>query len=262
MTCETFEQLLPPWLTGELSDEQGADMQAHLAQCGACQQVAAAMQGVLRACEQMEREVTVPPEVQAAWRRRIRAEAAVPQRSALVRRSRQWAAAAAVLVMVAGGMMLYRSQIRETPNAEALPQADQNPSMARMALPEEAGTLYATQEDGLPKVMAGGELDPALQAESWVHIESADLQAGRQAVLALVERFKGEITLETLSESELVLMTSAPWDQLGALMDEVAALGALVDWHNATTRLGIADESSNEAVARLRITLTAVPPAN
>ena len=75
MDCKEAQMLLDALVDGELSAEQEAELLAHVHACEACmEEYKAAM--LLKDClKDMDEEIAVPLEAQAAWRRAIHAEA-------------------------------------------------------------------------------------------------------------------------------------------------------------------------------------------
>lgn len=101
MDCTEFLNLLDAFLDEELSREDAERMLSHAAECEEC----AALLSLRRDLRSLEDDVDVPEEFSASWRAAVEAEAKQEKRAPLRSFRQSWLAAAAALVMIAGGAL-------------------------------------------------------------------------------------------------------------------------------------------------------------
>lgn len=119
MNCERFIAMLDDYMDGTLTKADVDAMEAHARECRSCaSQMAAAdfmMQAQLFADTETEdflaaEAVEVPLEVQSGWRKQTRAENRRKNTRKYVRR---FGAAAAAVVFLASGAMVYRNRLSD-----------------------------------------------------------------------------------------------------------------------------------------------------
>ena len=178
MVCDEARMLLDALVDGELSAEQEAELIAHVHACEACmEEYKAAM--LLKDClKDMDEDIAVPLEAQAAWRRAIHAEA----KRKLSRRWMRVASIAAVMLVLVGGMGLVTKD--RAPAALTVPKTME--MSVKSAAPVE---LIAADGDMQDAAAAAGVADNGYTARK--KFTAADLQAAGEAVEMLSAEYSG-----------------------------------------------------------------------
>lgn len=107
MNCKEFSNLLDAYLDGALSDDLARRMRGHAMDCAECAQQMAVRQD----CRSLQKDIEVPDEFSAGWRRMIREEHTMEKTQNKRNGWKQWIAVAAALVFVVGGTMLTRDNV-------------------------------------------------------------------------------------------------------------------------------------------------------
>ena len=116
MNCKEALALLDAFIDGELTAEQESALLDHVNACEACKQEFDAARLLRDVLGDMDEEIAVPLEAQAAWRKAVRQEA----KRVAVKKWTRWAyAAAAALVLVVGCTVALNA---EKPGEMAVPQ--------------------------------------------------------------------------------------------------------------------------------------------
>lgn len=102
MNCDTFKQNIDAYLDGELTEEQQSEMDAHADECSACQEALEQAVSLSSLCAELNEELSVPLEAQAAWRRAVREEANKKRRPISMWTRGLGTVAAALVVLVTG----------------------------------------------------------------------------------------------------------------------------------------------------------------
>ena len=211
MDCKEAQMLLDALVDGELSAEQEAELLAHVHACEACmEEYKAAM--LLKDClKDMDEEIAVPLEAQAAWRRAIHAEAKK-------KLSRKWmrvvsvAAAALVLVVGMGFVTKDRAPVQQ-PAPEVMEL-----SVKAAAVPE----LIAADGDMQDAAAAAGVADNGYTARK--KFTAADLQAAGEAVEMLSAEYSGSCTAEK-EEASVLYRVELPYDYMEDFLSAVSRIG-------------------------------------
>lgn len=113
MNCKTFQANLDAYIDSELDRKTRRAMEEHAATCPDCGALLNRAMDTVTLCAELNEGLTVPLEVQASWRRAVRAEAEAKDRERTKRRSHRsvWVRAvaglaAAVVLFVAVGSQL------------------------------------------------------------------------------------------------------------------------------------------------------------
>ena len=167
-TCESFAELLDPFIDGELSPEEEAEVRAHLKECPACLQYVEDALAIRDAFPTVE-EVEVPADFTAHVMDAVRASAppaVVPAAGAKQKQTRRkksmrpWlpmAACFAVILLAAQAVLPLRGANSEAPNAESASMDTTRQYAADEAHSEEEETMleessqspsYATDAQG------------------------------------------------------------------------------------------------------------------
>lgn len=111
MNCDTFKQNIDAYLDGELTQEQRNEMDAHADECSACREEMEQAVSLSGLCAELNENLAVPLEAQAAWRRAVRAEANKKRRPMGMWARGVGTVAAALVVLVTGtfGMRMQES---------------------------------------------------------------------------------------------------------------------------------------------------------
>lgn len=122
MKCEEFMQMLDAYIDGALDGGKRVEMENHAAECASCKEEMDAAVQLSRMLADLDEEVSVPLEAQAAWRKAVRAEAKLPRNrlNGWVRSLGTVAAALVVLVVGTYGMRMDQPTASER-QPETLP---------------------------------------------------------------------------------------------------------------------------------------------
>lgn len=189
MSCEEARMLLDAYVDGELSAGQERTLMDHVSACDACRQEFEAAMLLKDALRDMDEEISVPLEAQAAWRNAVRREA--KQRS--FRRWLRWAsAAAAVLVLAVGCGAMLRGGL---PQDKLIGEAGEV-LVAKDGAQERSVQVYALEED--------------YSARKKYEVE--DFNAACDTIEQLVAEYSGSYAVEGEEEGAAVYRIELPKD--------------------------------------------------
>ena len=218
MDCTEFNGMLDLLMDGALSDGQRHAMEAH---GQGCPEYAAAMRSTLQMkalFDQMEPEVDVPLNVQAAWRGAVR-EASRRQKQ---KRMRRWivSAAAAVVVLAGAGLTLG---LRGAPKQSAA-----TPSFEAQSVVEMEDAAAPVKEKAARPVLASGNIvsnstaDAAPANEAPGAVVEADGVAGEAVVLEeSAEAMEGFMAEEEYASEDAASSPLAPACELAIQVEDV-----------------------------------------
>jgi anti-sigma factor RsiW len=192
MRCKEAQKLVSEYVDGSLEERRAAELEKHLESCPDCREVLRDLESIVREARSLK--TVVPPD--AVWerisgalagarldekaRRRERAPVIAPGRALFPSRRPIWAAAAAVLVMALGGLVLVRPWSHRLPSS--LTARDQY-TLAKL---EEAKGFYRQAIKALSDAAAAqtGTLDPKTAAalEHNLAVVDASIMACQAAV--------------------------------------------------------------------------------
>lgn len=251
MNCKEFSDLLDAYLDGELTPEEETALRDHAALCPDC----AARLLVLQDSHRLDRAADVPEEFSAAWRKAVREEEA-SRKVLSFPRVRRYAAAAAALVLVAGGALLAwgnRPALNPAPAAEhaaamkasgIAPMATMMP-MANVASTNKpavsfffssavANSNMSMAEEAAPEETEAEEAvffeDASASMEAWAMDDEED--AAREAVPAAAMMAKAAdsgMAETTAGEAKLVIVTGDLKAGRAALVKLTESLGGSVE---------------------------------
>lgn len=216
MSCEEARSMLDAFVDGELTARQERALMEHAAGCDACGKEMEAAILLRDALKDMDAEVNVPLEAQAAWRKAVRAEAG---RGRARRWTRYACGAAAALVLVVGCTFALKGDVFG--GEKQLP-------MAR--------TVKVAQEDGAI-IAADGAREAAASAVSaedtdeytvWKKYEAEDVEAACASVEALVAEYSGSFGVET-DDGAVSYRIELPCDYAEDFLSAVSRIGAELD---------------------------------
>ena len=221
MVCEEARMLLDALVDGELSAEQEAELMAHVHACEACmEEYKAAM--LLKDClKDMDEDIAVPLEAQAAWRRAIHAEA----KKKLSRKWMRAASIAAVMLVLVGGMGFVTK--------DRTPAAQPAPGVMEMSVKSPAAVeLIAADGDMQAAVAAAGAADSSYTARK--KFSAADLQSAGEAIEMLAAEYSGSITVEK-EEASVLYRVELPYDYMEDFLSAASRIGTELDSETVDT---------------------------
>lgn len=178
MTCETALELMSAALDGELTADEQAQLDEHLAQCGPCRALFDDLTAIHGACDDWE--VAPPPELREKILSDLPAQDK-PRKVVPIRWGR-WAAMAATFLFVSFAAWRLPSYFTSRPAAqnhpdEAVLAADPSPVEASVPLAEEPGMTQPSKATPLPQPAASPEaaIPAAASDEGEVSAEASDV---------------------------------------------------------------------------------------
>lgn len=171
MNCEEARKLIDAYIDGELSEAEKRALMDHAQACEMCAQELEAAELLRDTLSNMDEDVQVPLQAQAAWRNAVRAEAKK-------KNSRKWMrvgyAAAAVVLLIGSGLAL-----REAPQP-------QSPVMLAAGAPVVANELIA--KDGVAPKLSSATAD-TVEYSVWKKISSENPQQDREELKMLAAEY-------------------------------------------------------------------------
>lgn len=211
MSCEEARRLLDAYVDGELSPEQERGLMDHVNACENCKQEYDAACTLRDMLGDMDDNIAVPLEAQAAWRSAVRAEAKK-------KISRRWtriaSSVAAALVLVFGLTMALR------PGEEApagMPMTINAPIIARDGESEQVSAAAD-----------GAEQDYS----AWKKYSTERFDAACETIEALTAEYSGSFKLEGEPVSgarEAVYRIELPRDYMADFLSAASCIGSELD---------------------------------
>lgn len=230
VNCSFFQEHMNAYLDSELDQETRSAMISHADECPDCSERLETMTRLLMMCAELDEGLSVPLDVQSAWRHAIRREAAGKQvpsgRNAGVRRRkpnglvRAVSAVAAAAVLLAGGTVAYRlsgaapastasSQLFRSVNSAEETSAKHTGEFDLMAAP--SGTL----------IEVDGEVDDVVM-DGQGTLEMGAGQAGDAAAHAPSGTEQPKVVLRSASRAFETSTFDQTVDAISGLVDEYA----------------------------------------
>jgi anti-sigma-K factor RskA len=165
MTEDRYQELLGPYLLGELTEEEERELERHLEECSGCRDE---LDRVQRTHDLLRQLATYEPPTELEDRVLGRARGEIPARSRAGWRI--WVSAAALVVVVVLGIGILRAILGDSPNAVPLTST---------ALAPEAGGQVQVEEDGENfqvelEVWKMPDLEEDEYYEMWYYAEGGD----------------------------------------------------------------------------------------
>ncbi len=164
MDCKEFSNLLDARTDGTLSDADERRMRAHAAECASC----AARLTLREDLMDLDADAAVPDDFSAAWREQIAQEEKREEKGFFGSGWKRWAAAAAMLAVVLGGVLIGRNRLPSVASSTGNGAASRETAAEkRTAAPEEGeetallSILSASGQTTLPDAQAAGPADSA-----------------------------------------------------------------------------------------------------
>lgn len=211
MDCEKLRSQLDAYLDGELSEAEARALEDHAKACEGCARELEAARLVRDALADMDAEVAVPLEAQAAWRAAVRAEA---RRRSVRKWRRLSCVAAAALVLVFGGSLMLRGA----------------PDAPDAAQPQPVMLLSGNEVSGRGIIARDGDAEPAADVgeeayAAWKKIETEDASAAMETLRALAEEYSGTC----FEEGEEACRVELPCAYLEDFLNAISRIGTELD---------------------------------
>lgn len=211
MDCERFRYLLDAYIDGVLNDEEMRRFMDHADTCEDCRREMREAEMLRDMMKDMDDEIVVPLQAQAAWRNAVRAESKKLRMKRLVRFG--YAAAAALALVVGVSFVTNDTNAR---NAELV-----QPEMIRAV-----GVAVETEEliarDGSAATVASVQVDTAIAATKKIQVASCD-EACRTLSL-LSEEYSGSFGSEPF-EDGISCRIELPYEYMSDFLSAASRVG-------------------------------------
>lgn len=217
MDCERFGYLLDAYIDGEMNDEDMRQFMDHADSCEDCRMALREAELLRDVMKDMDDDVAVPLQVQAAWRNAVRAEA----KKIRMRRVMKFAyAAAAALVLVIGCTIgLNAVNEKSEPAAEA-------PMLKRAAVNEAA--LIARDGEA-----AAATADYSASYTAMKKIETEDYDSACMTVELLCQEYSGAFSAEAASaegeKSAISYRIELPYEYMSDFLSAASRIGTEIE---------------------------------
>lgn len=201
MDCEKARQLMDAYIDGDLSAEDMRALEDHAMACEECKRELEAAKLLRDTLADMDDEVAVPLEAQAAWRSAVRAEA---KRKNMRKWQRIAYAAAAALVLVVGAAAAFR----DVPEQGALMTMDAG-SMAR--------TVSIIEADGVEEVSVNADAS----YNAWKKISVDAPAAAREEIEMLAAEYSATCT----DAGEGICRIELPYEYMQDFLNAAGRIG-------------------------------------
>ncbi len=211
MDCKEFSNLLDAYMDGALPDAEASLLKAHAAECEAC----AALLSLRQDCRRMDGEIQAPDSFSSSWRRMIREEKKMEERSRKAVHWKTWLSVAAALVFVLGGTLASRDSL---PSRNVTSAANESYLYAEKAA---APVSYRSMAGGGMSNAAYDTSAPAypMMEDGAVYDEAAEYEAGSAA------------QTEKIIRSASFTVKTAEYDaDLQKIQDLTAEMGGRVEY--------------------------------
>ena len=247
MNCEKFMALLDAYVDNALSTEEKEQFLMHAETCEICKTELQNAEMLRNLLAEMNDDVAVPLEAQAAWRRAVREEAQKRKTKSLKRIwMRASYAAAAVLVVLLGTTLVFRNDTDTTPK-----QPLELATVENDGANEKSGTAEKAEADGVANfAMAkiATETESAGTDGSYTarkKISVMDYVLACETIEALTGEYSGTSSVEKL-EGEAIYRVEIPYAYMTDFLNSVARIGVELDSE-------IVDEASETAIVCIQI---------
>ena len=207
MDCKEFSNLLDAFMDGALPDADAQRMRAHAAECAEC----AALLAVRQDCRGLEEEIEVPDSFPSSWRRMIREEAEMEEKSRKKVNWKAWTGIAAALVFLVVGTLINRDNM--------LPRTSYNTASSTDRAYAEPAESYRSAALGSVKNFSydSGAADMLMMAGDYAEYEEAAEAGGGQ-----VEKI--------IRSASFTIKTTSYEDDLQRIQDLTADMGGRVEY--------------------------------
>lgn len=216
MNCDGFGRLLDAYIDGELHEEELRQFMDHAQNCENCRIALREAEMLRDLMKDMDDDVAVPLEAQAAWRGAVRAEA----KKLKLRRAMKFAyAAAAALIVLVGTTVAFNAV-----NEKGADTAQMQPMMMRAA-----GTEAETEE----LIARDGDTAAASADYSQAYTAMKKISAGNydeacMTVELLCQEYTGTFTAEAAAEGEKNAVSyriELPYEYMADFLNAASRIG-------------------------------------
>lgn len=214
MSCEEARMLLDAFVDGELTAEQESALMDHVNACEACKHEFDAAVLLRDVLGDMDDDIAVPLEAQAAWRNAVRQEA----KKRNMKKWTRWAyAAAAALVLVVGCTAALNA---DKPGEAALPQ------QKALVLNAENGLI--AKDGAEEQLVSAASLDESYSA--WKKFEAEDIESACGTIELLAAEYSGSCFVETQQEGQTAICRiELPRDYMEDFLAAASRIGTELD---------------------------------
>ena len=216
MDCKEFSNLLDALMDGALPDAYARRMRDHARECDAC----GALLSLREDCRRMDGEIQVPDSFSSSWRKTIREEKRMEEKSKKAVNWKTWVSIAAALIFVVGGTLATRDDLPSRQRTAA-----SNGSASNTAkLAEEPAAYRSMAAGGMTNVLYGtGAMEAAPMMEYALEEDEAEYayDAGTSAAVK---------TEKIIRSASFTVKTVAYDADLQRLQDLTAELGGRVEY--------------------------------
>lgn len=240
MKCDEFTSALDAYIDGELSPDDVRAMCEHAEGCAACGDELKRAEFLRDALRNMDADVFLPLEAQAAWRSVVKCERARKRKNTWIRSLTAVAAAAVVLV---GSITLIGNQKNDLNTDGVMLESAPTPIAAQDSAEMTASRVKEDSADSAARMIASdGEsagLAENAQDETdyacWKKIRVENLDSACNALEQLASEYEGSVTREDGIDHEVTYRVELP----DAYLDDfAAAVGGIGDVRDSETREG------------------------
>lgn len=179
MTCETAIELISAKLDGELTADQAAQLDRHLAQCSACRALLEELTAIHAACEGLD--VTPPPALREQILQNLPAQETAHQKGKVIPfHWRRWTAMAASFALVAlAAWHLPRLTVSPSIGNTTPPSQTENAGLSSNTAPDEEHPVFtgAGAEESSPADLAASTPSPAVMLPDSVKNDIVDVNS-------------------------------------------------------------------------------------
>ena len=240
MNCEQFLLKMDAYIDDELSNGEINEMRAHALDCDSCRAELKKAEIHRETLKEMDNDLVVPLEAQAAWRKAVRAEA---QRKNVRKWTRGLYVVAAALVLVLGCTLAMNNDIFSSKRVDAAPVepsvVNANESIAMVAAEdanvfeaysaEKMGTASDNMRKGAVMIAADGVEE---QEEGSVEVYSAvkkyavaDVNTAGTLIRNLAAEYEA-VSVECVElDGDAFYCVELPFDYQGDFLSALSVLG-------------------------------------
>lgn len=212
MDCDGFARLLDAYIDGALTEAEARQFMAHADACEGCREELRRAEWLRDMMKDMDDEIAVPLEAQAAWRKAVRAES---QRGRLRRITRIVSAAAAALALAVGVSFVLNDGGDSNAPLESL-----QPIARSAATQHEENELIAS--DGIAESFDAFAAEGALSAVWKIEAENRDEAC--QTLSLLCEEYSGKFSMDA-QEQSLRCRIELPYEYMSDFLSAASRIG-------------------------------------
>lgn len=227
MKCEEFTSALDAYIDGECSPADARAMCEHAKGCAVCGDELKRAEFLRDTLRNIDADVAVPLEAQAAWRTAVKRERARKRRNIWFK---SLAAAAAAVVVLVGSVTLIGNQKGDLGPDTAMQESAAAPVGDAVMLD---GALMVASDGESTASLSGGQTET--EYACWKKIRVENLDAACDALEQLASEYEGSVTRERGIDQEITYRIELPGEYLH---DFAAAVGGIGDIRDSEVREG------------------------